>query len=135
MVPACPLYRGSTVLMCTDYNFYLNVYTLTTTSLLNVGTTNPPDYVHTNETFRYRGGSRRDTEISFELEITDDGIDELTEEFFLNVAAVENVIVLTPRITVRIVGSGKFKVQQYNVCENHFQALHIHMCVFHCIIF
>ena len=76
-----------------------------------VGTTNPPDYVHTNKTFRYRGGSRRDTEVSFEVEIIDDGINELTEEFFLNVVAVENVIVLTPQITIRILGSGKFKVQ------------------------
>ena len=69
------------------------------------------DYVPIDFTFRYRGGNRRETEVLFPMVILDDGIDESTEEFFFNVVAVENVIVLTPLITVRIRGDGKCKVQ------------------------
>lgn len=61
-----------------------------------------------NTSFRFRGGNARETEISFEVQILQDDVEEPTKEFFLNVVPLRNTIVLTPLITVRILGIGMY---------------------------
>ena len=54
----------------------------------------------------YLGDRSRETEKSFQVTIlTDNDDSEPTEEFYLFVSSVQNVAVLTPQITVRILGS------------------------------
>lgn len=66
----------------------------------------PMDYVPMDSLFRLRGGQFQETELYFSVQIRQDSIAEPTEEFFLDVVAIQNVIVLTPVITVRILGIG-----------------------------
>ena len=64
------------------------------------------DYAPFDENLRYRGGRNRESEISFDIEILQDGINEPAEDFFLTLVATQNLIVLTPQITIRILGTG-----------------------------
>ena len=66
----------------------------------------PMDYVPMDTLFRLRGGQFLETKLNFKVQIHQDSIAEPTEEFFLDVVAIQNVIVLTPVITVRILGIG-----------------------------
>ena len=50
----------------------------------------------------FRGEPFQDTDAIFNITIVMDGIDEPVEEFYLNMIPDNNDIVLTPRITVRI---------------------------------
>ena len=50
----------------------------------------------------FRGEPFQDTDAIFNIIIVMDGIDEPVEEFYLNMIPDNNDIVLTPRITVRI---------------------------------
>ena len=50
----------------------------------------------------FRGEPFQDTIAIFNITIVMDGIDEPVEEFYLNMIPDNNDIVLTPRITVRI---------------------------------
>ena len=50
----------------------------------------------------FRGEPFQDTVAIFNITIVMDGIDESVEEFYLNIIPDNNDIVLTPRITVRI---------------------------------
>ena len=53
----------------------------------------------------YRGGTRRDSAISFDIQTTADSDDtEPPETFFLNVSPVRTAIVLTPRVPITICG-------------------------------
>ena len=72
----------------------------------SLSTVGAQDYTPFDQNIRYRGGRRRDIELSFNVNITQDGIDEPAEDFFLNLVATENIIVLTPVITIHIVGTG-----------------------------
>ncbi|CAI8033447.1 CUB and sushi domain-containing protein 1, partial [Geodia barretti] len=54
----------------------------------------------------YRGGTRQDSAISFDIQTTADGDDtEPPETFFLNVSPVRTAIVLTPRVPITICGA------------------------------
>ena len=55
---------------------------------------------------RYRGGRNRETLATFQVQILQDDVEEPSEEFFLRVIPVQNVVILTPVITVRILGTG-----------------------------
>ena len=50
----------------------------------------------------FRGEPFQDTVAMFSITIVMDDIDEPMEEFYLNVIPYDNDVVLTPRITVRI---------------------------------
>ena len=50
----------------------------------------------------FRGEPFQDTVAMFNITIVMDDIDEPVEEFYLNVIPYDNDVVLTPRITVRI---------------------------------
>lgn len=56
---------------------------------------------------RFRGGGVQETLMEIDIDIVDDGVEEPTEEFFINVVAEQNIIVLTPLLTVRIIGIGR----------------------------
>ena len=64
------------------------------------------DYTPIEAALRFRGGVNQETVASTIVEILQDGVTEPTEEFILNVVPRRNVIVLTPIITVRIIGVG-----------------------------
>ena len=64
------------------------------------------DYTPIDVQLRYRGGRRRETVATTDIEIIQDGVQEPTEEFFVDVVATRNSIVLTPVVTVRIIGIG-----------------------------
>ena len=77
------------------------------------------DYTSFDEVISYRGGRQRVTEQSFNVTITQDNIEEPAEDFFLNLVAIENLIVLTPVITIRIVGTDAgiiYKQQHFCMC-------------------
>ena len=62
------------------------------------------DYPPVNLEMTFRGEPYQDTVAMFNITIVMDGIAEPMEEFYLNVIPDDNDIVLTPRITVRILG-------------------------------
>ena len=66
------------------------------------------DYTPIDMRVRFRGGRVQETLLSLDVDITDDEVEEPTEEFFINVVAEQNIIVLTPLLTVRIIGIGRF---------------------------
>ena len=80
------------------------------------------DYTPIEATLRFRGGQRRETVASTIVEIAQDGIQEPTEEFILNVVPRRNVIVLTPVITVRIIGVGTIQTHT----QTHTDYTHMH---------
>ena len=55
---------------------------------------------------RYRGGRNQETLATFQVQILQDDVEEPSEEFFLSVIPVQSVVILTPVITVRILGTG-----------------------------
>ena len=55
-----------------------------------------------NLELRFRGEPAQDTSSEFAVTIRRDDVVEPVEEFYLNVVPIENAIILTPRITVRI---------------------------------
>ena len=77
----------------------------------------PPDYCELDleemkptffpgNVLNFRGGTRRIAEISFQVEVLEDGeADEPPEVFFIDVTPVRTVIILTPEIPVIICGS------------------------------
>ena len=71
------------------------------------------DYFPANLELTFRGEPAQDTLADFVVTIrrTDDAV-EPVEEFYLNVVPIENAIILTPRITVRIL-NGKLCVLFY----------------------
>ena len=60
------------------------------------------DYFPVNLELRFQGEPAQDTLALFAVTIRRDDIVEPEEEFYLNVLLIENAIILTPRITVRI---------------------------------
>ena len=60
------------------------------------------DYSPVNLKLTFRGEPFQDTVAMFNITIVMDDIAEPVEEFYLNVIPDDNDIVLTPRITVRI---------------------------------
>ena len=67
----------------------------------------PDDYTAISSLeISFRGGPirRREIEKTFDVVITDDGIDEPTEDFHINITASNNINVLTPWIIIRICG-------------------------------
>ena len=60
------------------------------------------DYPPVNLELTFRGEPFQDTVAMFNITIVMDDIDESVEEFYLNVIPGNNAVVLTPRITVRI---------------------------------
>ena len=64
------------------------------------------DYTPIDVELRFRGGRRQETVATATVEIASDGVEEPTEEFLVDVVATRNSIVLTPLVTVRIVGIG-----------------------------
>ena len=65
------------------------------------------DYAPIDVELRFRGGQRQETVATTDVEIIQDGVVEPTEEFLVDVVATRNSIVLTPVVTVRIIGIGK----------------------------
>ena len=65
------------------------------------------DYAPIDVELRFRGGQRQETVATTDVEIIQDGVAEPTEEFLVDVVATRNSIVLTPVVTVRIIGIGK----------------------------
>ena len=89
-------------MVCCYYIYIVDVYTVFSSA-------SSGDYTPITSPIelRYRGGRRRETEMSFTVTILGDSDDnEPTEEFYISVTSVRTVSVLTPRITVRILGSG-----------------------------
>ena len=64
-------------------------------------------FIRARNVLNYRGGARRDSVISFEVDVNSDNMDEPPEVFFVTVSPVRTVIVLTPRVPVTICGSKK----------------------------
>ena len=60
------------------------------------------DYLPVNLEITFRGEPAQDTLAEFAVTIKRDDVVEPVEEFYLNVVPIENAIILTPRITVRI---------------------------------
>ena len=60
------------------------------------------DYLPVNLELTFRGEPAQDTLAEFAVTIRMDDVVEPVEEFYLNVVPIENAIILTPRITVRI---------------------------------
>ena len=60
------------------------------------------DYFPVNLELRFQGDPAQDTLAEFTINIRRDNVVEAMEEFYLNVVPIENAIILTPRITVRI---------------------------------
>ena len=60
------------------------------------------DYFSVNLEIAFRGEPAQDTLAEFTIRIRMDDVEEPVEEFYLNVVPIENAIILTPRITVRI---------------------------------
>ena len=61
------------------------------------------DYFPVNRELTFRGEPAQDTLAEFVVTIRRrDDVEEPVEEFYLNVVPIENAIILTPRITVRI---------------------------------
>ena len=60
------------------------------------------DYSPVNRELTFRGEPAQDTLAEFAVTIERDEVVEALEEFYLNVVPIENAIILTPRITVRI---------------------------------
>ena len=62
----------------------------------------PMDYSPIDLDLTYRGGSRREVTMTFDITIIDDSDAEDDEDFELTVTPVRNIIVLTPVIRVTI---------------------------------
>ena len=60
------------------------------------------DYFPVNLELIFQGDPAQDTLAEFTINIRRDDVEEAMEEFYLNVVPIENAIILTPRITVRI---------------------------------
>ena len=60
------------------------------------------DYSPVNLELTFRGEPAQDTLAVITVTIRMDDVVEAMEEFYLNVIPIENAIILTPRITVRI---------------------------------
>ena len=60
------------------------------------------DYLPVNRELTFQGEPAQDTLEEFAVTIRRDDVVEPVEEFYLNVVPIENAIILTPRITVRI---------------------------------
>ena len=76
------------------------------------------DYLPVNLELTFRGEPAQDTLAEFAVTIRMDDVVEPVEEFYLNVVPIENAIILTPRITVRIL-DGKL-YQQIKVSSDWF---------------
>ena len=60
------------------------------------------DYFPVNLELRFQGEPAQDIRALFAVTLRRDDVVEPVEEFYLNVVPIENAIILTPRITVRI---------------------------------
>ena len=60
------------------------------------------DYFPVNLELRFQGDPAQDILAVIAINIRMDDVVEAMEEFYLNVVPIENAIILTPRITVRI---------------------------------
>ena len=76
------------------------------------------DYIPVNDELTFRGEPAQDTVLEVAVTIKRDDVVEPMEEFYLNVLPIENAIILTPRITVRILDGKPYR--QLKVSFNWF---------------
>ena len=82
------------------------------------------DYSPVNRELTFRGKPAQDTLAEFTIRIKMDDVVESMEEFYLNVVPIENAIILTPRITVRILEC-KLCVLLLLIHNTHEQSYHL----------